>query len=455
MINKTLKRAIAATAGVGLAFAGLVGIAAPAQAAGPVVTKFKIHLNVPKSVAEKWNLWYWSAGAGVEPTDNTTGTLTKTIGGVAFTQDWTPNFSNADSYGVYAEFTLPGKLTALNNVMRTTESWDGLTAITAVTDDPATPDVNEAVAGRDAIESADKPFGGDNIFPAGESWWNVGTGAREFPMKGFKKGTRTVKIHVNAPLADLQAKGFSLWAWNAGVDRVRLLKDVKVGKTYPYRGVVNDTTMGLPFTGTSKYGAFAVLSIPKEVGPYSTTGFILRRSIKGNNGDWAKQSVDWSIPNDVSDVYVNVGLRAPGGESWQGNYEISYGKAPSFVGRWGATATFANGKITVTPVRPTAAALRGAAPDTIVVTVKRGTENGGASFTGNKCTISTKIFAASIDDFAWDMASSCDVAIADADRTEDTTYMVFVQASASGIGTGIASAKENKRVVVPAIVVTP
>ena len=434
MNNKMLKRVIAATAGVGLAFASLVGIAAPAQAAGPVVTKFKIHLNVPKSVAEQWNLWYWGAGAGVDPTDNTIGTLTKTIGGVAYTQDWTPNFSNEDAWGVYAEFTLPGKLTALNNVMRTTESWDGQLADANAT--PAKP----------AIDSADKPFGGDNIFPAGESWWNVGTGAREYPLKGFKKGNRTIKVHVNAPLATLQSKGFSLWAWNQGVNRVTLLKDVKVGKVYPYRGIVPDNAEGVPFTASDSYGGVAIITVPKEVGPYSSTGFILRRSTSSST--WAKQSADWIIPNDATDAYVNVGPNSPV-EGWKGNFDVTYNSKPSFIGRYGATATYANGVITVTPVRPTAAALRGAQPDTIVVTLKKG----GASFANNKCTISTKIFEANIDDFNWAMATSCDVAVAAGE--EDTDYEVFVQASASGIGTGLASVKANAKVTVPAATPAP
>jgi len=430
MNNKMLKRAIAATAGVGLALTSLVGIAAPAQAAGPVVTKFKIHLNVPKSVAEQWNLWYWGAGAGVEPTDNTIGNLTKTIGGVAYTQDWTPNFVNEDAWGVYAEFTLPGKLTALNNVMRTTESWDGQEA-----DANATPP-------KVAIESADKPFGGDNIFPAGESWWNVGTGARAYPLKGFKAGTRTIKVHVNAPLATVQNAGFSLWAWGRKGDVKVVLKNVKVGKVYPYAGKVPDTGEGVPFTASDSYGAVALINVPKEVGPYSATGFILRRSTPSNL--WAKQSVDWMIPNDATDAYVNVGVNTPAG--WgMGNFDVTYNSKPAFIGRYGATATYANGRITVTPVRPSAAALKGAQPDKIEVTLKVG----GNNFANNKCTISTKIFEANIDDFSWAMPTTCDVTVP-APGADEITYEVFVQASASGIGTGLASAKPNAKVVVPA-----
>jgi hypothetical protein len=431
MNNKMLKRAIAATAGVGLALTSLVGIAAPAQAAGPVVTKFKIHLNVPKSVAEQWNLWYWSAGAGVEPNDNTIGTSTRTVGGVPITQDWTPNFSNEDAWGVYAEFTLPGKLTALNNVMRTTESWNGQLA--------------DVATNKPAIAEADKPFGGDNIFPAGESWWNVNTGSREYPLKGFKAGKRTIKVHVNAPLATVQNAGISLWTWNQGKDIKQVLKNVKVGKTFPYAGKVPDNGEGTPFTASDAYGAVALLVVPKEVGPYSSTGFILRRSTPANL--WAQQGPDLIIPNDATDVYINVG-KGTGNDK----YSVSYNSKPKFIGRWAATATYANGKITVTPVRPSAAALAGANPDTIVVTVKKGTGNDATNFANNKCTISTKVFG-DIADFSWSIADYCDVTVAPGE--EETTYSVFVQASASGIGSGLASAKENAKVVVPAAVPAP
>ena len=437
MISKTLKRAIAATVGVGLAFAGLVGVSAPAQAAAPS-TKFKIHLNVPKSVAEQWNIWYWNAGAGVEPTNNTLGTLTKTIGGVPITMDWSPNFSNEDAWGVYAEFTLPGKLTALNNVIRTTESWDGQDADPNAT--PALP----------AIAESDKPFGGDNIFPAGESWWNINTGAREYPLKGFKAGTRTIKVHLNAPLATVQARGFSLWAWGRKGDVKTLLKNVKVGKVYPYRGIVPDSAEGVPFTSSDSYGAVALIQVPKEVGPYSATGFILRRSSASET--WAKQSVDWMIPNDATDAYINVGPNTPV-DGWKGNFDVTYNSKPSSIGRWGATATWANGVMTITPVRPSAASLRGAQPDTIVVTVKKGAGDNTTGFSNNSCTISTKVFEANIDNFSWTMPTTCDVNVAAGE--EEATYSVFVQASASGIGTGLASVKGFIKVVVPAAVVTP
>lgn len=440
MINKKLSRAIAATAGVGLAFASLVGIAAPAQAAAPSTT-FKIHLNVSKAVAEQWNLWYWNTGvAGVEPVNNTLGETTKTIAGSPVTMDWTPNFSHEDAYGVYAEFTLPATLKALNNVMRTTESWDGQDAADAVVDNPATPDVDETAAAKPAIAESDKPFGGDNIFPAGESWWNVGTGLREYPLKA---GNQTIKVHVNAPLATLQAQGFSLWAWNSRVEPMQILSTFKVGKKTPYKGLVPADLKGVPFSGSDKYGAFATITVPKAY--VADTGFIFKRSTPSNG--WAKQSVDYMMPAGTTNAYVNIGTNTPV-EGWKGNFEVTYNQAPSFIGRWGATATWSNGVMTITPVRPAAASLRGAAPDTIVVTVKKGAGDNTTGFSNNKCTISASVLVPNIDDFQWAMPESCTVNVAAG--PEAATYSVFVQASASGIGSGLASVKGFIKVVVPA-----
>ena len=451
MISKTLKRAIAATAGVGLAFASLVGVAAPAQAAAS--TTFKIHLNVSKAVAEQWNIWYWNTGvAGVEPVGDKIGNTVKTINGVAVDMDWTPNFSNEDAYGVYAEFTLPASLKALNNVLRTTESWDGqeaADAVAAVVDDPGTAEDETAAAipAKPFIAESDKPFGGDNIFPAGESWWNVGTGAREYPLKA---GNQTIKIHVNAPLATLQAQGFALWSWNSrtningAVKEAITLNNYKDSKKkYPYRGKTPADARGVPFTGSDKYGAYAVVTVPKAY--IADTGFILRRSSTSNT--WAKQTRDYMMPAGTTDAYINIGTNNPV-DGWQGNFEVTYNKAPSFIGRWGATAAWENGQLTVTPVRPTDATTRGAAPDTIVVTVKKGSGDNTSNFTNNKCTISTKVLSVNIDDFSWGMDNTCNVAIAAGEAAQ--TYSVFVQASASGIGTGLASVKGFIKVVVPA-----
>jgi hypothetical protein len=223
-------------------------------------------------------------------------------------------------------------------------------------------------------------------------------------------------------------------------------KDAK--KKYPYRGKVPADARGVPFTASDKYGSYAVVTVPKAY--ISDTGFILRRSTPSNT--WAKQTVDWMMPAGTTDAYVNVGVNTPAG--WgMGNFEVTYNKAPSFIGRWSATATWANGQLTVTPVRPTNATTSGAAPDTIVVTVKKGSGDNTTNFTNNKCTISTKVFSVNIDDFAWGMDNSCNVAIAALEA--DTTYSLFVQASASGIGTGLASVKGFAKVVVPAAVPAP
>ena len=316
MINKKLARAIAATAGVGLAFAGLVGVAAPAQAVDNPTTSFKIHLNVPAEVAAQWNIWSWGDCNGAN--DNVIGASTRNLGTDAapnnVTQDWTPNFSNDDAYGSYAEFTVPCTVTALNNVMRTTESWNGQDAapeVPAVVDDPATADVDEtaaAIPAKPAIAEADKPFGGDNIFPAGESWWNVNTGKREYPLKD----TVDYKIHLNMKLADAQSKGWNLWTWGPYTPAQTVpLSKAKIGGKFPYKGKVSATLVGVPFSGSDKYGAFAVIKLPRIY--VSTLGFLVKRSTPTSDWDDNVKSTDFKSDNNnnvapgTTEAWVQVG----------------------------------------------------------------------------------------------------------------------------------------------------
>lgn len=441
-MNRHIKRAIGTAAALSLGLAGLVGIAAPAQANAS--TTFKIHLNVPKEVAEDWNIWYWNTGsADVGPVNNTIGE--STVAGV--TKDWTPNFVGEDAYGAFAEFTLPVSLTALNVVLRTTESWDGQDATPAVVDDPATPDVDETVAAKPAIPAADKPFGGDNIFPAGESWWNVHTQKREYPA------VVEYKVHLNMPLKTAQAQGWNLYSWNT-TQEAPLLKDYMVStsrvvttivkkkpvkktvvtKTYPYRGKTKADTKGWPFVGEDKYGAFAIV---KTMGVYSgSTGLVLRRSQPDN--DWAGvQSGDYKWTDGFSN-----GLPKVGTSMWisLGSNEAHY-SVPTFVGRYGATARFANGNLTVTPVRPAHPAMRGMFPSKIVVTAKRGANT-------KTCTIQNNVTQATFAGATWALPSSCDMAVT-ASPDEDQTWDIYVQAeSVIGKGPG-ATDKPNAKVVVP------
>ena len=431
MINKKLARAVAATAGVGLAFAGLVGIAAPAQAADNPTTSFKIHLNVPASVAADWNIWSWGDCNGAN--DNVIGASTRNIGSDAapnlVTQDWTPNFSNDDAYGSYAEFTVPCTVTALNNVMRTTESWGGQEAADAVADDPATADVDETAAAKPAIAEADKPFGGDNIFPAGESWWNVNTGKREYPLKD----TVDYKIHLNMKLADAQSKGWNLWTWGPYTPAQTVpLSKAKIGGKYPYKGKVSATITGVPFTGSDKYGAFAVIKLPRVY--VSTLGFLVKRSTPAADWDDNVKSTDFKADNGN-----NV---APGTtEAWvQVGASTLQHKAPTFVGRYGATATYANGVVTVTPVRPSHVSLQGALADKIVVTIKKGA-------TSKTCTIQNTATAAT--DPRWATPTSCD--ITGVQGAEAATWDVFVQGSAVGVGTALIGPNRSTKVQVPAL----
>jgi hypothetical protein len=429
MINKKLARAVAATAGVGLAFAGLVGVAAPAQAVANPTTSFKIHLNVPASVAADWNIWSWGDCNGAN--DNVIGSSTRNLGTDAapnnVTQDWTPNFSNDDAYGSYAEFTVPCTVTALNNVMRTTESWGGQDAAAAVVDDPATADVDETAAEKPAIAEADKPFGGDNIFPAGESWWNVNTGKREYPLKDVVD----YKIHLNMPLATAQAKGWNLWTWGPYTPAQNKLSTFKVGSKFPYKGKVSATITGVPFSGSDKYGAFAVIKLPRVY--VSTLGFLVKQSTPG--ADWNDNVKSTDFKSDT-----NTNVAAGTTEAWLqvGGSRLSH-KAPTFVGRYGATATYANGVVTVTPVRPTAPSLQGALADKIVVTIKKGA-------TSKTCTIQNAATAAT--EPRWATPSSCDIAVAAG--AEVATWDVFVQGSAVGVGTALIGPNRSAKVVVPA-----
>jgi hypothetical protein len=429
MINKKLSRAVAATAGVGLAFASLVGIAAPAATAADATTHFKIHLNVPAEVAAQWNIWYWNTGlAGVDPKDNTIGTSTQTVNGAPVVKDWTPNFSNDDAYGSYAEFDLPVAITALNNVMRTTESWDGQEAAAAVVDDPATPDVDETAAAKPAIDSADKPFGGDNIFPAGESWWNVNTQKREYPLKDVV----SIKVHLNAKLATLQSQGWNLYSWGTTVDAPKL-STIKA-----YKGKVDANLTGWGFSGSDKYGSFAIVKTARVYA--GNTGLVLRRS--GKIGTGTAPANGWGGPQsgDFKNTDGNTnGFKAGVLEYWMatGSSDLLT-QAPTFVGRYGATASWTAGVLTVTPVRPAAASLKGLQADKIVVTVKKGA-------TSKTCTIENTAYA--LTSPAWNTPASCDIAVAAG--AEAATWDVFVQGSATSLGTALIGPNRSAKVLVP------
>ena len=469
-MNRQIKRALSSAVAVSLGLAGLVGAAAPAQAALPSTT-FKIHLNVPKEVAENWNIWYWNTGNdAVGPTDNTIGSLTKTVSGEEVTQDWTPNFIGEDAYGSYAEFTLPVTLTALNNVLRTTESWDGQAAapeVPAIVDNPATLDEDEttpAIPAKVAIPASDKPLGGDNIFPAGESWWNVHTGQREYPLTK----TSDYKVYMNTTLKNAQAQGWNVYTWNTSIAPKKLVdyyvstttnkivsykekvkvkgkyvyvtkkKTVKVTtKTYPYKGKVGAALTGFPFVGEDKYGAYAII---KTATVYAgSVGIVLRRSTPTN--DWAKQSGDFKnsdgftngIKADKSSIYLALG---------QPNQSAVHYTVPTFVGRWGATAAFANGQLTVTPVAPAHASMKGMFPNKIVVTAKKG----GTTLT---CTIASQALATVVDSAAWALPSSCAMPVTAPAAGEDPqTWEVFVQASATGVGTALLGPTPAAKVTV-------
>jgi hypothetical protein len=442
-MNRQIKRALGTAAALSLGLAGLVGVATPAQAVAS--TTFKIHLNVPKEVAQDWNIWYWNTGsADVGPQNNTIGA--STVAGV--TMDWTPNFVGEDAYGAFAEFTLPVSLTALNNVLRTTESWDGQLATEAVLDDETTPDVDESVAAKPAIAASDKPFGGDNIFPAGESWWNVHTQKRDYPA------VVSYKVHVNMSLKTAQSQGWNIYTWGpeattnvaahvvttskvvTTIVKKKPVKKTVVTKTYPYKGKVAADLKGWPFVGEDKYGAYAIV---QGVGVYSDSrGVIVRRSTLTNN--WAKQSQNYQwgdgrangLPRTGTDMWVSIG-------SNEAHYTV-----PTHVARYGATAVYANGNLTVTPVRPSHVAMKGMFPSKIVVTAKKGA-------TTKTCTIASTATAALVDSASWDLASSCDMAITAPVAGDDPqVWEVYVQAeSVVGKGPGMTDKPAVKVTITP------
>lgn len=429
-MNRQIKRALGTVAALSLGFAGFVGAAAPAQA--DASTTFKIHLNVPSSETAQWNIWFWGLAADLnsDKANNTFGA--STVGGVTF--DRTPNFSNDDAYGSYAEFTIPASVTALNNVMRSTESWDGQDFVAEVPADGDTPAVPEVPA----IAAADKPFGADNIFPAGESWWNVGTQKREYPTN--------YKVHLNIPLKTAHAQGWNLYSWGSAppllvnynytvttTKKVGKKMVTKKTKVYPYKGKVpaaeDQNNHGWPFVGEDAYGAYAIVPVfPAYVG---NVGLIPRRG--DSTQAWKLQSGDFKADN-------NNGLGNMGGTDMYialGSNE-AYSKLPTFVGRYGATASYADGKLTVTPVRPSYAGLKGAYPTSIVVTAKKGP-------TKKTCTIATTATKTSFDGASWGLAESCEIAIVAGDTA--ATWEIYVQASSSGVGTGPgATDKANAKI---------
>ena len=429
-MNRQIKRALGTVAALSLGFAGFVGAAAPAQA--DASTTFKVHLNVPSSVTAQWNIWFWGLAADLnsDKANNTFGP--STVGGVTF--DRTPNFSNDDAYGSYAEFTIPASVTALNNVMRSTESWDGQDFVAEVPADGDTPAVPEVPA----IAAADKPFGADFILPAGESWWNVGTQKREFPTE--------YKVHLNIPLKTAHAQGWNLYSWGSAppllvnynytvttTKKVGKKMVTKKTKVYPYRGKIpaaeDQNNHGWPFVGEDAYGAYAIVkAFPAYVG---NVGLIPRRG--DSTQAWKLQSGDFKADN-------NNGLGNMGGTDMYialGSNE-AYSKLPTFVGRYGATASYADGKLTVTPVRPSYAGLKGAYPTSIVVTAKKGP-------TKKTCTIATTATKTSFDGASWGLAESCEIAIVAGDTA--ATWEIYVQASSSGVGTGPgATDKANAKI---------
>lgn len=475
MRNKSLRRVLASVASTGLALAGFSAVATPAQAADPVTTTFKVHLNVPASVAADWNIWWWGVTDAGGPVDNTIGESTQTVAGASVTKDWTPNFVGEDAYGAYAEFTILGSVTALNNVLRTTESWNGQDAapevpavpeVPEVLDDPATADVDEsapaipevpAIPAKVAIAEADKPLGGDNVFPAGESWWNVGTGKQEFPLKDLVD----YKIHLNMPLAQAQANGWNLWTWGPYTPAQKALSTFKVvtpvtktvikvvkGKkvatkvttnvtTYPYKGKVGAALTGVPFSGSSSYGAFAVIKLPRVY--VQTLGFLVKRSSPTSDWNDPTKSVDFKPETNNTVAAGSVESFVQMGASYLSS------KRPAFTARLGATATFANGNITVTPVMPSAPSLRGAMPDSIVVTAKKGA-------TTKTCTIANT-YNAVFANANWALASSCEMTgftvptLADGDATWD----IFVQGTSTGTGKAALGPQRATKIVIPAV----
>jgi hypothetical protein len=176
------------------------------------------------------------------------------------------------------------------------------------------------------------------------------------------------------------------------------------------------------------------------MGVYSgNSGLVLRRSVVGN--DWAKQSGDYKW----TDGFTN-GLPKSGTDMWLslGSGDAHY-SAPTFVGRYGATASYSNGTLTVTPVRPAHPSMKGMFPTKIVVTAKKGA-------TTKTCTIANNVTQTALDGANWGLPESCDMAVAAPLAGEDPqTWEIFVQAE-SVIGKALLGpTPAKKQIISPAV----
>jgi hypothetical protein len=270
------------------------------------------------------------------------------------------------------------------------------------------------------------------------------------------------------PLAQAQANGWSLHTWGPYTPAQKALSTFKVvtpvtktviktvykvvkGKkvatkvptkvttnvtTYPYKGKVGAAQTGVPFSGSTTYGAFAVIKLPRVY--VQTLGFLVKRS---------SPTVDWNDPTKSVDFKPesNNTVAAGSVESFvQMGASYLTSKRPAFTGRLTATATYANGNITVTPVMPSAPSLRGALPDSIVVTAKKGA-------TTKTCTIANT-YNTAFANANWALASSCEMTgftvptLADGDATWD----IFVQGTSTGTGKAALGPQRAAKIVVAA-----
>jgi len=118
--------------------------------------------------------------------------------------------------------------------------------------------------------------------------------------------------------------------------------------------------------------------------------------------------------------------------------------APAFTARLTATATYSNGTITVTPVFPSAPSLRGARPDSIVVTAKKGA-------TTKTCEIKNN-YNAAFADARWGLAGTCDITGIPTPAQTDgaATWDIFVQGTSTSTGKAALGPQRAAKIVVPA-----
>jgi|GEM_PF-1876790 len=223
-----------------LGLAGLTGISS-AQAADTTTT-FKIHLDKILPQSTGINAWIWGVDAGSSDAAST------------------PNFTNEDGYGSYAQFdvTQPVAPTALGFKIRGDESWDHV-----ITPNDQSLPVTGAV---------------------NEIWCTVTDGSCTTTAPEHQV---EVRVHINKLLADVA--DYNVWFW---------------GLDHSASPDVNPHFNGSDDLGA--YASFKVLQDTTHADPVDPIGLIVRAhpdwSVKATGGD----DQHATVVNGVAEVWCEV-----------------------------------------------------------------------------------------------------------------------------------------------------